>query len=54
LNRRGAAYETELEPASSPLRVTVTKGRVELPRPCGHGVLSAARLPFRHLAVSSP
>jgi hypothetical protein len=26
----------------------VRRGRVELPRPCGHKVLSLARLPFRH------
>ncbi len=29
----------------------VPKGRFELPRPCGHCALNAARLPFRHLGL---
>ena len=54
LNRRGTAYETVLEPDSSPPRVTVTKGRVELPwGRYPRQVLSLLRLPFRHLAISS-
>jgi hypothetical protein len=44
-NRRRTAYETALDPISSPPREpSVTKGRVALPRPEGHEVLSLARL----------
>jgi hypothetical protein len=31
----------------------VREGRVELPRPFGHRILSPARLPFRHSRVES-
>ena len=41
-------YPIELQAPVKLLIFMVPKGRFELPRPCGHCALNAARLPFRH------
>lgn len=45
-----ASRPYESRPGTCPACKKVTKGRVELPCPVGHDVLSVACLPFHHLA----
>ena len=48
-NPSNVAHETSSS-AGPPAIVEVAEGRVELPRPIGHNVLSVACLPFHHSA----